>query len=127
ERTARARAPRGAGNARALGVRRVAEEEVDAAVAELGQAADVGAQAVDRRVVELVVAGVQNPPAGRVEHDRDRVRDRMGDADELRRERPELYGLALRIGLAQLRGAQQAVLVELGLDEAQRQPRRPDL
>ena len=43
-----------------LGVRRVAEQQVDAAVAELGELADVGAQAVDRRVVELVVAGVDD-------------------------------------------------------------------
>ena len=73
-----------AGHARALGVRRVAEQEVDAAVAELRQPADVGAQPVDGRVVELVVAGVQDAAAGRVEHDRDRVRDRVRDADELR-------------------------------------------
>ena len=59
--------PRDAG---ALGVRRVAEQQVDAAVAELGEPADVGAQAVDRRVVELVVAGVEDAPARRLEHDR---------------------------------------------------------
>ena len=75
--------PLGAGHARPLGVRRVAEEEVDAAVPELGEPADVGAQAVDRRVVELVVARVQDPAAGGVEHDRDRVGDRVRDADEL--------------------------------------------
>ena len=51
--------PLRAGHARPLGVRRVAEQEVDAAVADLGEPADVGAQAVDGRVVDLVVAGVQ--------------------------------------------------------------------
>ena len=119
--------PFGAGHARALGIRRVAEEEVDAAIAELRQPADVGAQPVDGRVVELVVAGVQDPAAGRVEHDRDRVRDRVRHADELRLERPELDRLAFGIGLAQLRRAQQAVLVELRLDQPERQPSRPDL
>ena len=49
--------PLGAGDARPLGVRRVAEQQVDAAVADLREPADVGLQAVDRRVVELPVAG----------------------------------------------------------------------
>ena len=39
-----------------LRVRRVAEQQVDAAVPELGERADVGLQAVDGRVVELPVA-----------------------------------------------------------------------
>ena len=40
---------------------------------------------------------------------------------------PSSTGAAFRIDLAQLGGAQQAVLVELRLDEPERQPRRPDL
>ena len=40
---------------------------------------------------------------------------------------PSSIGAAVRVRLAQLGGAQQAVLVELRLDEAERQPRRPDL
>ena len=47
-----------------LGVRRVAEQQVDAAVAELREPADVGLQAVDGRVVELPVARVDDA-AGR--------------------------------------------------------------
>ena len=78
-----------------LGVRRVAEHEVDAAVADLGETADVGAQPVHRRVVELVVAGVQDPQATGLEHDRDRVRDRVRHPDELRAEGPDLDGAAL--------------------------------
>ena len=50
----------GAGEARPLGVRRVAEQQVDATIPELGERADVGAQAVDRRVVELPVARVED-------------------------------------------------------------------
>ena len=40
---------------------------------------------------------------------------------------PSSSGGAFRVDLAQLGGAQQAVLVELRLDEPERQPRRPDL
>ena len=66
-----------------LGVRRVAEQQVDAAVAELGEPADVGAQAVDRRVVELPVAGVEDAAGRGLDADADRVRDRVRHADEL--------------------------------------------
>ena len=51
----------------------------------------------------------------------------MRHPDELEPERPELDRPLLRVDLAQLGCAQQAVLVELRLDEAERQPRRPDL
>src|SRR5947209_17252534 len=47
--------------------------------------------------------------------------------DELEPERPHLHGPALRVDLAQLGRAQQPVLVELRLDEAERQASRPDL
>ena len=57
----------------------------------------------------------------------DRVGDRVRHAHELEPERPELDRRAVRVDLAQLGGAQQAVLVELRLDEPERQPRRPDL
>ena len=78
------------GHAGPLRVRRVAEQEVDALVAELGQPADVGLQPVDRRVVELPVAGVDDAAGGRVEHDGDAVRDRVRDADEVEAERADL-------------------------------------
>ena len=117
----------GAREARALGVRRVAEQQVDAAVAELGEPADVGAQPVDRRVVELPVAGVEDAARRSSRSRCRRVRDRVRHADELEPERPELDRAALGVDLAQLGRAQQAVLVELRLDEAEREPRRPDL
>ena len=110
----------------ALGVRRVAEQQVDAAVADLGELADVGALAVDRRVVDLVVAGVHDPPARRLEDDGGRIGDRMRHADELDAERAELERLVAGRDLAQLGFAQQPVLVELRLDEPERQPRRDD-
>ena len=94
-------------DARALGVRRVAEQQVDAVAADLREPADVGALAVDRRVVELVVAGVDAAPARRLEHDRGRVGDRVRHAHELDAERAELLRLVARHELAQLGGAQR--------------------
>ncbi len=116
----------GAGRAGTLGVRRVSEEKVDAAVPNLGELADVGAQAVDRRVVELPVAGVDDASGPCLEHERDRVRDRMRDADQLEPERAELERLVLRPRLEELRGLADAVLVELRLDQPERQARGDD-
>jgi HD-GYP domain-containing protein (c-di-GMP phosphodiesterase class II) len=70
---------------------------------------------------------VEDSAAGRLEQDRDRVGDRVRDAHELDVERAQLDGRFLRVGLPQLRGAQQPVLVQLRLDEPERQPRRPHL
>jgi hypothetical protein len=94
------------------------------AFVDLRKAPDVRALAVDRRVVELVVAGVDDAPAGCLEHDRGGVGDRMGHADELEPEGAELDGVVAGHQLPQLGDAQQAVLVELRLDERERQPRR---
>ena len=80
----------GAGDARTLGVRRVGEQQVDAAVAELREPADVGAEAVHGRVVELPVAGVNDAAGGRLEHDGDAVRHRMRHADERDAERTDV-------------------------------------
>ena len=110
-----------------LRVGRVAAEQVDAAVPQLGEPADIGTQAVHGRVVELPVARVEDAPGAGLDRDPDRVGDRMRHADELEPERPELDRRALGVCLAQLRGAQQAVLVELRLDEAEREAGRPDL
>src|SRR5581483_2313350 len=119
--------PLRAGEPAPLGVRRVAEQQVDATVAELGQLADVGAEAVDGRVVELPVARVQHAAGVGLEHDGDVVRHRVRHADEVDPERPELDRPALGLDLAQVRRAQQTVLVELRLVEPEREPRRPDL
>ena len=73
-----------------LRVRRVAEQQVDAAVAELGQPADVGAQAVDRRVVELPVAGVEDAAGARLDRDADAVGHGVRHADELEPERADV-------------------------------------
>ena len=80
----------GAREAGPLGVRRVAEQQVDAAVAELGELADVGAQPVDRRVVELPVAGVEDAAGRGLDREADGVGDRVRHADELDAERAEV-------------------------------------
>ena len=67
--------PLRAGDAGPLRVGRVAEQQVDAAVSQFGEPPDVGAKAVDRRVVELPVSRVQHPAGVGLEQDRDRVRD----------------------------------------------------
>ena len=75
---------------RTFRVRRVAEHQVDALVAELREPADVGLQTVDGRVVELPVAGVNDAAGGRLEHDGDAVRHRMRHADERDAERTDV-------------------------------------
>ena len=57
-----------------------ARSSVDALVAEPREAGEVGAAAVDRRVVELEVAGVHDRALVGVQGDGDGVRDRVGDA-----------------------------------------------
>ena len=51
----------------------------------------------------------------------------MRHADELEPERPELHRRPVGVCLLQLRRAEQPVLVELRLDEPERQPGSPDL
>ena len=85
-----------------LGVRRVAEEQVDAAVAELGERADVGLEPVDRRVVELPVARVQHAPGGRLDHDRDASGIECAMRTNSRRNGPSSIGSLSGLDLAQL-------------------------
>ncbi len=111
--------PRHAG---ALGVRGVAEQEIDSFVAERGEAADIGLESVDRRVVELPVARVDDAARRRLDHDRDAVRNRVGDADEVDPERADLDHTA-GLDLPQRGRVREPVLVELRLDQAERQLR----
>ena len=111
-----------------LGVRRVAEHDVDAAVADLGELADVGAaarrpacgRASSRR------CGRRGPRRSRTGSRRSRgrsapsARTRAGTA---RAAPARASGSASRSSAAR----SEAVLVELRLDEPERQPRRPDL
>ena len=76
------------GDAGAVGVGRVAAEAEQALAAELGEPGEVGRDAVDRRLVELVVAGQQDRPDVGVERDRAGVGDRVGHVDHLDPEGP---------------------------------------
>ena len=62
--------------------------------------------------------------ARRLEHDRGRVGDRVRHADELEPEGTELDGIVAGHQLPQLGGAEEPVLVELRLDEREREARR---
>ena len=66
-----------------LGIRRVAQEQVHAGVAEPGHAGQVGGPAVERQLVELDVAGVQHGAGAGVHRDGQRVRDGVVDGEVL--------------------------------------------
>ena len=73
-----------------LGVRRVAEQQVDAAVPDLGQRARRRCGTRRRACGRSCSRPCgRSRPAGRVEHDRDGVRDRVRHADELEPEGPD--------------------------------------
>ncbi len=80
----------------AVGVGGVAHQEPDALVVGDGaHAGEVGEAAVDRREVELPVAGVQEHALRRVERGGEAVRHRVGDGDELHVEGPDHPALAV--------------------------------
>ena len=79
-----------------------------ALLAELGEDVEVGQLAVDRGVVELEVAGVDDGPDRRPQGDAHRVRDRVADPERDDRERPD------RDLVARLEG-EERVVVELVL------------
>ena len=118
--------PLRAGHPGPLGIRGVPEQQVDAAVAELGQPPDVGLEPVHGRVVELPVAGVEDTARGRLDRDRHCVGDRMRHAHELEPETPEHERRPFGVGLDELRHRRHTVLLELRADEPEREPRRHD-
>ena len=73
----------GGGEAGHLGVGRVDQEQVDALLAEPGERPQVGDPAVQRQLVHLEVAGVQQHPGLGADGDGERVGDRVVDRDEL--------------------------------------------
>ncbi len=108
------------GEAGDLGVGGVDHEQVDALLPQPRERAQVGDPAVQRQLVHLEVAGVQDGAGGGADGDGQRVRDGVVDGDELALERAEPLGLALADGERQ-RG--DPVLLELGLDQGQRELR----
>ena len=74
---------------RAIDVGAVGEERQHALRAELGEAVQVEVLAVDRRLIDLEVAGVDDHADRRRDRQRHAVRHAVRDADELDRERAD--------------------------------------
>ena len=112
------------GYAGAIGVGRVPAEAEQALGAELGEAGEVGGRPVDRRLVELVVAGQQDRTEVGVDCDRTGVGDRVRHVDHLD---PEAAGPLDRARLeVPQRHVTELVLLELRADHADRQPAAVD-
>ena len=117
--------PLGRRVARVLGAGRVGQEAEDAFLAEPGEDREVGQLAVDRGVVELEVAGVDDRADRRPQGDAHRVRDRVADP-----ERHDVEGADVDL-VARLERDQRVVvelvLLDLVAEEAagQRARRRP--
>ena len=109
-----------AGAAAALGVRRVAQQQQHAFIADAPESLHVGRMAVGWRVVELEVAGVDDPSHGRLDGETDRVRDGVADGNRLDPEWAELHRVA-HTHLAKIGLTQHAVLPEFRLEEAERE------
>ena len=75
--------------ARHLGVGGVGEEQVDALLAQPRERAQVGDPAVERELVHLEVAGVQDQSRAGADRDRQGVGDRVVDGHELEVPGPE--------------------------------------
>ena len=73
------------GEAAAVDVGAVGKQRQHAGGAELGEAVDVEVLAVDRRLIDLEVAGVDDDADRRVDGQRDAVRHAVRHADELDR------------------------------------------
>ncbi len=91
-----------------LRARGVGQKAYDAVLSEFGQHGEIRAAAVDRRMVELEVAGSHDSAHRCVERHAHRVRDRMADAERLDPEGPDLELVAGIEG-------QERVVVELVL------------
>ena len=77
------------GEARLLGVGRIAQQQRDALVAEGRESRDVGAATVDGREVEFEVTRVHDDADVGAKGQRVRARHRVGDRDELDLEGPD--------------------------------------
>jgi hypothetical protein len=114
----------GAGEAAAIDVGAVGEQRQHAGGAELGEPVDVEVLAVNRRLVDLEVAGVDDDPRRGVNRDCHAIRHAVRDAYELDLERAHGDALARRYRYEH--AAIEAVLLQLRLDQRQRQRRAVD-
>ena len=106
-----------------LRVGRVGQQQVDALRAEPREPGQVGEPSVDRKLVHLEVAGVQDDAGAGADGDRERVRDRVVDREELQLERPQPLGLPLPDGQAE---RLDAPLGQLRLDQGEGELRPDD-
>ena len=116
--------PLGGRVARVLGPRRVGQQAEDAFLAELGQGVEVGQLAVDRGVVELEVAGVDDDADRRAQGDAHGVGDGVADAEGGRLERAQLEDVAGLEGQDRVLG--ELVLLDLVAQQAAGQRRGVD-
>jgi hypothetical protein len=117
----------GIGEPRLLGIGRVGQKQPDSGiVGECAYTGEVGAATVDRGEVDLEVAGVQDDSLRGVEGDRETVRDRMRDGDELDLEGTDLPALAVFDG-DELRPVHQAGLFDAVAGETEGQLGTEDL
>ena len=114
-----------AGEAAAVDVRAVGQQRQHAGRAELGEPVDVDVLAIERRLIDLEVAGVDDHAARRLDRDRDAVRHAVRDAQELERERPTCTRSRGRTRRSRA-ATRLIVLLELRFDERQRQRRAVD-
>ena len=104
-----------------LRVRRVGGEQQRALAAHLGEAHEVGVLPHGGRVVELEVARVDDGPERRPDDESGRVGNRVRDGEELHGERADVDRLS-RLHDLDVRVLLQAMLAQLHIDEAAREP-----
>ena len=104
----------------ALHVGRVLQQGQHAALAVLGKGVQVEGLVVERREIDLEVAGVDDDADRRIDGQRHAVHQRVGDADRLDGERAD-GELLLRRDLDELGFVEQLVLFELAFDIGQRE------
>ena len=103
-----------------LRVRAVREEGQDPLVAVEGERLEVEAPGIDRGLIDLEIAGVDQRPGGRPDRQGQRGRDAVGHLDELDAEGAERH-LVPRADALQLSLVRQSVLPELASREAERE------
>ena len=81
--------------------------------------------AVERRLIDLEISRVQHQPARRLDRHRHAVGHAVRHPDELERERPDRDAV-VRLHPHEPRGGVQTVLLQLGLDQGQRERRTVD-
>jgi hypothetical protein len=109
----------------AIDVGAVGEERKHPLRAELREAVQIEMLAVDRRLIDLEIAGMDDRARRRRDRERDAVGHAVGDADEFNRERANRDAIARADRLQSIAGL-DLVLLELRFDEGQRHLRPVD-